>query len=121
SLQAYKAGAAKSYDVESLYLWSVRWLNAERDLSKKSADQVAAAAAHLERMKTVETMAKQLAKLEQAAVRHAAAAEFYRVEAQIWLSQAKKESGDKDKELKEKRLALLVKIDESYSAALKAG
>jgi len=36
-------------------------------------------------------MAKQLAKIEAAGVRHAAAAEFYRVQAQIWLSQAKED------------------------------
>jgi hypothetical protein len=68
-------------DLENLYLWSVRWLNAERDLSKKPAERVAAAEAHLERMKAVEAMAKQLAKTEAGGERYPAAAEFYRVQA----------------------------------------
>ena len=89
SIMAYKAGAAKNYDLESLYLWSVRWLNAERDLSDTPADRVAAAAAHLERMKTVEAMAKQFVKGGVAEVRQEVAAEFYRVQAQLWLSRAK--------------------------------
>jgi len=50
NLKMYRAGVPKSDDPETFYLWSVRWLNAERDLSKKPADRVAAAEAHLERM-----------------------------------------------------------------------
>ena len=53
------------------------------------AGQVTAPAAHLERMKAVEAIASAFAKVEPAGVSHAAAAEFYRVQAQIWLSQAK--------------------------------
>jgi hypothetical protein len=89
NIMAYKAGFAKGYDLESLCLWSVRWLDAERELSKKPADRIAAVEAHLERMKTVEAMAQALAKVEVVGVRQAAAAEYYRVQAQIWLSQAK--------------------------------
>ena len=89
NIMAYKAGFAKGYDLENLCLWSVRWLDAERDLSKKPADRIAAAAAHLARVKTVGTMANAIAKVEPAVGRQAAAAEFYRVQAQIWLTQAK--------------------------------
>jgi WD40 repeat protein len=88
NLMAFKVGVAKSNDLESLYLWSVRWLNAERDLSDTPADRVAAAAAHLERMKTVEAMANAFAKIEPAGGRHATAADFYRAQAQVWQSQA---------------------------------
>jgi hypothetical protein len=89
NIMAYKAGIAKGYDLESLCLWSVRWLDAERDLSKKPVDRIAAAEAHLERVKTVEAMAKQLVKGGAAEVRQEVAAEYYRVQAQIWLAQAK--------------------------------
>jgi hypothetical protein len=87
-LEGYRGGEPNS-DLESTYLWSVRWLNAERDLSKKPNDRVAAAAAHLERMKTVEAMAAARVKGGNAPRHHAAAAEFFRVEAQIWLARAK--------------------------------
>jgi uncharacterized protein (TIGR03067 family) len=87
-LAGYRGGEPNG-DLESTYLWSVRLLSAERDLSKKPADRVAAAAAHLERMKTVEATATARVKAGGAPRHHALAAEFYRVQAQIWLSQAK--------------------------------
>jgi hypothetical protein len=85
----HQEGIAKG-DFESLCVWSIRWFHAERDLSKKSTDRVAAAEAHLERMKTAEERAKLFEKAgHDGAVRQAVAAEFYRVQAQIWLAQAK--------------------------------
>src|SRR5947207_11085361 len=39
---------------ELLYLWSVRWLEAEKQLTETPADQVAACASHLERMAELE-------------------------------------------------------------------
>src|SRR5919201_4048882 len=41
---------------EALYRWSVRWLESERQLSDKPADQVAACKAHWERMRDLERL-----------------------------------------------------------------
>src|ERR1700682_126380 len=82
----------KGDSVESLYLWSVRWLNAERDMSKNPADRAAAVEAHLERMKKVAEITKKLVEdgvSKDLTSLHVAAAEFYRVEAEIWLVKAK--------------------------------
>jgi hypothetical protein len=85
----HQEGIAKG-DFEILGVWSARWYNAERDLSKKPTDRVAAAEAHLERMKAAEARAKALEKVGEPGSRpQAAAAEHYRVQAQIWLVQAK--------------------------------
>src|SRR5579885_1387019 len=70
---------------EDVYAWSVRWLQAQRDLSPKQEDQVAALDAHLKRMtelkKTVQNLSRDLVppiKTDEA--------EWYRLEAQIWLA-----------------------------------
>jgi hypothetical protein len=75
---------------ETLYWWSRRWLEAERELSDKKADQVAACKAHVERMKEHERIIKDLHRVKAATIDELNAAEFYRLEAEIWLAQAKK-------------------------------
>ena len=73
---------------DEVYKWSVRWLQAERDMSPKKADEVAALEAHLKRMTELEkvvgtqtgVLLPQRAKLD---------AEWYCLEAQLWLAQAK--------------------------------
>jgi hypothetical protein len=79
---------------EEIYIWSVRWLQAERDLNPKREDQIAALEAHLKRMtelkKAVESSSKDLMppiRVDEA--------EWYRLEAQLWLTKAKQE---KDKQ-----------------------
>jgi hypothetical protein len=70
-----------------VYNWSVRWLNAQRDLSSKKDDQIAALDGHLQRMKDLE---KRVAALSgQVSELEASAAEFYRVEAELWLAREK--------------------------------
>jgi hypothetical protein len=73
---------------EEAYTWSVRWLEAQRDLSPKHEDQVAVLEAHLKRMTELQKAVKELSKelvpsfrLEQV--------EWYRLEAQLWLTKAK--------------------------------
>jgi hypothetical protein len=73
---------------ENIYTWSVRWLKAQRDLSAKPEDHVSALEAHLKRMtelrKVVEALPKNLVprfKTDEA--------EWYRLEAQLWLTKAK--------------------------------
>ncbi len=71
---------------EDVYGWSLRWLQAERAMSPKKSDQLAALQAHLQRMtelkKVVEALARVMlpntAKLE---------AEWYLMEARLWFEQ----------------------------------
>lgn len=77
------------WSMESDYQWSRRWLEAERDVSDKKADQVAAAEGHLERMKTLEAEIKGRLKEDIRPV-DAATVEFYRLEAEQILAQVRK-------------------------------
>jgi hypothetical protein len=73
---------------EEVYTWSVRWLQAQRDLSAKPEDQIAALEAHLKRMtelkKQIEMLSRDLMPLPRVDE-----AEWYRLEAQLWLAKAK--------------------------------
>ena len=73
---------------EEVYVWSVRWLQAQRDLSAKPEDRIAALEAHLKRMmelkKQVEMLSRDLMPLPRVDE-----AEWYRLEAQLWLAKAK--------------------------------
>jgi RND family efflux transporter MFP subunit len=76
---------------EEVYTWSVRWLNAQRDLSSKKDDQVAALKGHLQRMKELQ---EQVARLRKGGVVSLSslqplAVESYLVEAELWLAQEK--------------------------------
>ena len=74
---------------DALYRWSVRWLEAERELSDQQADQVAAYQGHLERMRDLDRLIRRLHGSGQSTVDEASAAEFYRTEAELWLLKAK--------------------------------
>jgi hypothetical protein len=73
---------------EESYTWSVRWLKAERDINPKGAEYIVALEAHLKRMKALETKTMSLVPgiLPQTA---AFEVEWYRLEAELWLIQAK--------------------------------
>jgi hypothetical protein len=73
---------------EEVYTWSVRWLEAQRDLSAKHEDQVAALEAHLKRMTELQKQIKALAKDVVPRIKEDEA-EWYRLEAQLWLAKAK--------------------------------
>jgi hypothetical protein len=75
---------------ERVYRWSLRWLEAEREVSARPADEVAALEAHLERMRDLERRVQRLRGGGNATVGEAAAVAFYRLEAEKWLLQAKK-------------------------------
>ncbi|MBY0522304.1 MAG: hypothetical protein K2R98_02850 [Gemmataceae bacterium] len=72
---------------ESVYWWSRRWMESERQLSDKKADQIAAIQAHRERMRKLEQIVRDLQRGNNAAVNELTAAEFYRLEAETWLKQ----------------------------------
>jgi hypothetical protein len=76
-------------DPEYLYRWSRRWLEAERVLGTTKEKRVAACAAHLERMRTLEAQQEEWAKKGFAAKYELVAAKFYRIEAEQWAAQEK--------------------------------
>jgi hypothetical protein len=73
---------------DEVYAWSVRWLQAQRALSPKHEDQVAALEAHLRRMTKLQERVKELVR-DLTPASKADEAEWYRLEAQLWLAKAK--------------------------------
>ena len=84
----YREGRASE---ELVYRWSLRWLDAERQLSKQQADQIAALRGHWQRMKDMENIIRKLQRSGVTTVDHVSAVEYYRVEAELWLLQATEE------------------------------
>ena len=77
-------------DVEKCYLWSRRWLEAERQLVGDGDENRVAVAAHLDRMKKLEEMTRKRSDAGSGAWSlDDAAAAFYRAEAETWVAQAK--------------------------------
>jgi len=85
-LELYRAGVC--LDGERVYLWSRRWLDAQREQAVTPADQAAAFAAHRDRMKLLHEVTTKHHKGGTVAPTAVAAAEFYRAEAELWLEQA---------------------------------
>jgi hypothetical protein len=86
-----RVGAGPNYLVikpEEVYTWSIRWLQAARAQDPKDAAQIAALDEHLKRMTELERKVKSLVPeiLPETA---ALDAEWSRLEAQLWLAQAK--------------------------------
>lgn len=81
--KAYREAFAEK--PEDVYRWSVRWLQAQRDVSPKHEDHVAALEAHLKRMTELQKQVKMLSKSRT----KENDAEWYRLEAQLWLAKAK--------------------------------
>jgi len=76
---------------EDVYIWSVRWLQAQRDLSTKHEEQVAAIQAHLQRMIELQKRVKSVSK-ELLQPRAEFEVEWYRLEAQLWLVKEKEKT-----------------------------
>ncbi len=74
---------------ELLYRWSCRWLDAEREISSRQEDVLAACRAHLGRMRELERVARERFRNRYVPVEEDTAAQFYRLEAEIWLERAK--------------------------------
>jgi hypothetical protein len=74
---------------EFLYRWSRRWLEAELAVDKAKNKQIAAHAAHLDRMKGLEAIRQAELKGGQAVKFEVAAVEYFRIEAEQWLAKAK--------------------------------
>jgi hypothetical protein len=73
------------------YYWSRLVLDSERDLAADKAGRVAAAEAHLERMRRLEALVKRVRKLGFGFSTDVGASEYYRLEAERWVEQARAE------------------------------
>jgi vacuolar-type H+-ATPase subunit I/STV1 len=78
--------------VEYYHDWSVRWLQAERDLSQTKAEQITALEGHLKRMQLWKEMLEKNAQDGNIPTYAAQKGQFYRLEAEDWLTAAKAES-----------------------------
>jgi len=75
--------------VEQVHQWSVRWLNAQRDVSSKKPDQITALEGHIARMQQLEKDAKEKYEGRRGPVSDMFAAEYHRVDAELTLSKTK--------------------------------
>jgi hypothetical protein len=82
---------AVTVDAEKIYLWLRRWMEALHEVHDKNEDRLTAAEAHLDRMKRLEKRAREKAVVGQGATEEVVAVKFYRVEAEGWVAQRKKE------------------------------
>jgi hypothetical protein len=68
---------------------SIRLLNAERELSDKGVDRLAALESHLQRMKKVEELNKKWRDQGRTPNKDFALSKYYRLQAKLWLARAK--------------------------------
>ena len=73
------------FDIRFRFVIEIR----DRDVSAKKEDQIAALEAHLGRMRELEKLAKNFAKVGQGSAHDAFAAEYYRADAELQLLRAK--------------------------------
>jgi len=84
--QYFQQSRVGSFDV---YVWSRLLLDAKRGVSGRQADQIAAYEEHLDRMKKLETLIKKVRRLGFGRSSDVGASEYYRIEAEYWLAEAK--------------------------------
>jgi hypothetical protein len=75
-------------DVEVAYRWSCRWLEAERALSEKTEDRLAALQSHLERVREIEQVTRRQFRERITSMFQVRASEFFVAEAEVWVAQA---------------------------------
>ena len=88
-LERAKIDPNSPLDPDKLCHWSRRWLEAERDLGETKEARIAAVQGHLERMKTMDVLVKQLFEQKLVTPVDVAAQAFFRLEAERDLAQAK--------------------------------
>ncbi len=84
--QYYQQSRVESFDV---YVWSRLLLDAKRGVSGRQADQIAAFEEHLDRMQKLEALIKKVRRLGFGRSSDVGASEYYRIEAECWLAEAK--------------------------------
>ena len=82
----YQQSRIDSYQV---YVWSRLILDSRSDLSKQPSDRILALQGHLERMKKLEALIRKVRRLGFGRSSDVGASEYYRLEAEVWLEQAK--------------------------------
>lgn len=84
-----KQAGQNAPDYDQAYTWSLRWMQAQQDVSDKTEDKVAAAQAHLDRMRKMEDFVRQQQRRGAAADADVAALEYYRLAAEGALAAAR--------------------------------
>jgi len=82
----YKQSRVESFDV---YVWSRLLLDAKKGVSDRPDKQIAGFEEHLDRMKRLETLVKKVRRLGFGRSSDVGASEYYRIEAECWLAEAK--------------------------------
>jgi len=82
----YRQARIDSYQV---YVWSRLLLESRRAIGVKPADQVTALEDHLDRMKKLEELVTKIRRLGFGRSYDVGASEYYRLEAELWLEQAR--------------------------------
>jgi hypothetical protein len=85
-MQMFKQGG--NFNLDRLYSWSLRWLEAAREVDPK-ADPVPLLQAHLDRVRELEAMVEAHFKAGMATRADILTATYYRLDAQILLEQAR--------------------------------
>lgn len=78
-----------SNDVEYLYRWSRRWLEAERALGDAKDQRLSAYQAHNERMQWLDKLQQEMVNNGTASRHELASTKFFRIEAEQWLAEVK--------------------------------
>jgi hypothetical protein len=84
--QYYQQSRVDTFDV---YLWSRLLLDARRAVSNRPADRIAACEEHLDHMKKLEALIKKIRRLGFGRSNDVGASEYFRIEAECWLDEAK--------------------------------
>jgi hypothetical protein len=84
--QYYQQSRVESFDV---YVWSRLLMDARKGLSDRPDKRIAAYEEHLDRMKKLETLIKKVRRLGFGRSSDVGASEYYRIEAECWLAEAK--------------------------------
>ena len=82
----YQQARIDSYQV---YVWSRLVLDSRREITGKPADRIAALEEHLTRMKKLEELIKKVRRLGFGLSYDVGASEYYHLEAEHWLAQAR--------------------------------
>ncbi len=84
------SGIRTTLKLEQLVAWSRRWMEAERDISGKKADHLAALDAHRKRLQRWEDVYSEIDKdVDPSNFRHVDLLKFHRLEAEYWLATVK--------------------------------
>jgi hypothetical protein len=83
----YQQARIDSYQV---YVWSRLILDSRRELTGKPADRVVALEEHLDRMKKLEALIRKIRRIGFGRSSDVGASEYYRLEAEHWLEQARR-------------------------------